>query len=429
MAKFTKQTIRLKLKDVKLNKNNPRHITKDKLAKLVKSIREFPEMTGIRPIIVDEDSIILGGNMRYRALKQLGYEDIEVVQVTGLTEEQKKEFIVKDNLPYGDWDWDELSNSWDVATLEDWGLDIPDMPDQGEIEIIEDAPPTVSTEAPASKPGEVYMLGRHRVICGDSTDHAIIDKLMDEQRADLLLTDPPYGVGYVGKAKKVSIDNDGVDGEKLEAFLRQALGEANNHLKLGGAFYVFYASSMAREVRQAVTANVGLHIAQDLVWVKNHLILSHNDYHYRHEPIIYGFKEGASHYFIADRSLTTVYEKVNDIDSMSADALRALLKGMLETAPQTVIKHDKPNKSLDHPTMKPVGLMAYLINNSTQSNELVLDPFLGSGSTLMACEQIGRICYGAELSPEYVDVIRKRWWKFRNNDDETGWEENTPASV
>ena len=420
-----RETLKLKLGDIKLNDNNPRIIKDQQMKRLVKSIQDFPEMAELRPIVVDENNIILGGNMRYRAMQQLGYEQAEVVKVSGLTEAQKREFIIKDNVPFGEWDWEELANSWDAEELNDWGLDIPEAEAVAQ-EVEEVDVPEVAGE-PDSEAGKVYSLGRHRLVCGDCTKADIMSKLMGDKVADILLADPPYGVNYHGGTKdRLTIANDKIDSqEELREFLCDSLSVADQFIKNGGVYYIF--SPQGENIRTFMEAIMSKYrIRNTLIWVKNAMVLGWGDYSNRHELIFYGWKDGA-HYWCGSRSQDTILDKDIDYDSMSkADAV-AMLKEVLENnaLPATVLKFAKPAASREHPTMKPIALLAYLIKNSSRSGEIVLDPFGGSGSTLLACEQTGRLCYTAELDRHYCDVIRKRYWKFVNNGNEDGWQDGT----
>jgi len=416
-----RETIQLNLNDIKLNEKNPRTINKRQLDKLVKSVQEFPEMTELRPIVVDENNTILGGNMRYRAMQKLGYKQAEVVKVSGLTDEQKREFIIKDNVAFGDWDWDALANEWDTEQLSEWGLDIPE-PENVDQEVEEVDVPEVSGE-PDSETGRVYSLGNHKLICGDCTKSDIMAKLMGDKVADLLLTDPPYGVDYHGKTKEhLTIDNDKIDSQdELSEFLCDFLSAADPFIKGGGVYYIFSApGDNMRAFMEAIMSRY--RIRRTLVWVKNAMVMGWGDYMYRHEPIFYGWKEGAAHYWCGSRSQDTILDKEIDYDAMSkADAV-AMLKDILDNnaVPTTALKFARPNASREHPTMKPIALLAYLIKNSSRTGEIVLDPFGGSGSTLLACEQTGRVCYTAEIDRHYCDVIRKRYWQFVHNGDEDG---------
>lgn len=420
-----RETLKLKLSDIKLNDNNPRVIKDQQMKRLVKSIQDFPEMTELRPIVVDENNIILGGNMRYRAMQSLGYEQTEVVKVSGLTDEQKREFIIKDNVPFGDWDWEELANSWDADELNEWGLDIPETEAVGQ-EVEEVDVPEVAGE-PDSETGKVYSLGSHRLVCGDCTKADIMSKLMGGKVADILLADPPYGVNYHGGTKdRLTIANDKIDSqEELREFLCDSLSVADQFIKNGGVYYIF--SPQGENIRTFMEAIMSKYrIRNTLIWVKNAMVLGWGDYSNRHELIFYGWKDGA-HYWCGSRSQDTILDKDIDYDSMSkADAV-AMLKEVLENnaLPATVLKFAKPAASREHPTMKPTALLAYLIKNSSRSGEIVLDPFGGSGSTLLACEQTGRLCYTAELDRHYCDVIRKRYWEFVNNGNEDGWQDGT----
>lgn len=420
-----RETLTLPMSDIKLNESNPRVIKDKQMKRLVKSIQDFPEMTELRPIVVDENNVILGGNMRYRAMQQLGYEQAEVVRVSGLTDEQKREFIIKDNVPFGDWDWDELANSWDAVELNDWGLDIPEAEAVGQ-EVEEVDVPEVTGE-PDSEAGKVYLLGRHRLVCGDSTKADIMSKLMVGEVADMLLADPPYGVNYHGGTKdRLTIANDKFDSQdELRAFLCDSLSVADQFIKNGGVYYIF--SPQGENIRTFMEAIMSKYrIRNTLIWVKNAMVLGWGDYSNRHELIFYGWKEGA-HYWCGSRSQDTILDKEIDYASMSkADAV-AMLKEILENnaLPATVLKFAKPVANREHPTMKPIALLSYLIKNSSRSGEIVLDPFGGSGSTLLACEQTGRLCYTAELDRHYCDVIRKRYWKFVNNGNEDGWQDGT----
>lgn len=415
----------VKLSEIKPNPDNPRVIKRNQLKSLQKSLSDFPEMMKLRPIVVDEDGVILGGNMRYQALLANGATETEVETVSGLTPEQKREFIIKDNVAFGDWDWDALANEWDMGQLSEWGLDIPE-PENVDQEVEEVDVPEVAGE-PDSQAGEVYSLGKHRLVCGDCTKSDIMSKLMGDKVADMLLTDPPYGVDYHGKTKEhLTIDNDKIDSQdELREFLCDFLSAADPFIKGGGVYYIFSApGDNMRAFMEAIMSRY--RIRSTLIWVKNAMVMGWGDYMYRHEPIFYGWKDG-SHYWCGSRSQDTILDKEIDYDAMSkADAV-AMLKDILDNnaLPTTTLKFARPAASREHPTMKPIALLAYLIKNSSRPGEIVLDPFGGSGSTLLACEQTGRVCYTVELDRHYCDVIRKRYWQFVNNGDEDGWREGT----
>lgn len=423
MIKREQKTV--KLSEIKPNPDNPRVIKRSQLKSLQKSLNGFPEMMKLRPIVVDEDGVILGGNMRYQALLANGATETEVETVSGLTPEQKREFMIKDNVAFGDWDWDALANEWDTDELNEWGLDIPE-PEKVDQEVEEVDVPEVAGE-PDSQAGEVYSLGRHRLVCGDCTNADIMSKLMGDKVADLLLTDPPYGVDYHGRTKeRLTIDNDNMSTSTFVEFLTKANTAMLSALKPGGVFYQWYATSSTREFFMAAQ-NANMTVRQQLVWVKNSLVLGHQDYQWRHEPCLYGWKDGAPHYWCGSRSQDTILDKEIDYDSMTkADAV-AMLKDILDNnaVPTTALKFARPSASREHPTMKPIALLAYLVKNSSRPGEIVLDPFGGSGSTLIACEQTGRVCYTVELDLRYCDVIRKRYWQFVHNGDEDGWQDGT----
>jgi len=304
-------------------------------------------------------------------------------QYATITQEGIDEFIGKYELNEA-----EVYESTSFDALGSYGSD-------EETEVEEDEAPEVSDEPPVSKLGEVYQLGRHRVMCGSATSEEDTNILLGEQQIDLYLTDPPYNVDYTGKTKDaLKIENDKMDDGEFLAFLSDSHRRADEHMKSGASFYIFHADSEGYNFRGAVK-EVGWLLKQCLVWVKQSMVMGRQDYHWQHEPILYGWKSGASHSWYTDRKQTTVLE------------------------------FDRPQRNGEHPTMKPISILSYLINNSTKAGDLVFDNFLGSGSTLMAAEQTDRTCYGMELDPKYVDVIRKRYHKFITGSEE-GWEDGAP---
>ena len=282
-----------------------------------------------------------------------------------------------------------------------------------EIDIVEDDPPA-PPEEPTAKRGDIWMLGEHRLMCGDSTNLAEVEKLMNGKLAELFLTDPPYNVNYKGGTKeKMTIMNDNQEDESFRAFLIDAFKNANAVMKDGAAFYIWHAdgNTSGFNFRYAVRY-AGWSIRQCLIWVKNNLVLGRQDYQWRHEPCLYGWKDG-THYFINDRTQTTVIDDKIDLKKLKKEELLAILEQIYsDKVPTTVIYEDKPLTNDIHPTMKPLRLMATLIRNSTKNGQVVLDLFGGSGSTMMACEQLGRVSYTMELDPKYCDAIIERWETF-----------------
>lgn len=452
------ETEKIKLSQININARNPRKISDIQFERLVKSLLIFPEMLTLRPIAIDETYTALGGNMRYRALTAIasmtpyeveaklgeckGYEkktEAEktdlcdywcewlndptaiIVRADKLTEEQKKEFIIKDNVAFGDWDDTILTEDFDPKELIDWGLGDLDDSEAGEDADEDNYSEEDAANAPTRcNPGDVWLLGKHRLMCGDSTKETDVAKLMSGEQAHLLLTDPPYNVDYQGGTKdKMKIVNDNMDDVAFVAFLTAAFNCAIQAMRPGAAFYVWHADSKGFEFRTALK-EVGLTLRETLIWVKNALVLGRQDYQWRHEPCLYGWKDGAAHYFVDDRSQSTVIEDAGvDYRKLKKDELlKIVLKLTDVSVPNTVIYEDKPTKNDIHPTMKPVKLMARLIKNSTQQEQLVLDLFGGSGSTLIACEQINRKCFMMEYDPKYCDAILDRWEKLTGEEAE-----------
>ena len=369
--------MRIDINKVKPNENNPRTIKDDKFKKLVESIKQFPEMLELRPIVVNKEMIVLGGNMRLRACIAAGLKEVNITIAENLTEEQEKEFIIKDNVTGGEWDWDMLSNEWEVEKLDEWGLDLP-LDFGTELEAEEDGyeiPDEIHTDIVL---GDLFEIGEHRLLCGDSTQTDSFEKLFDGQMADMVVTDPPYNVDYTGKTKDaLKIDNDSMSNDDFYQFLYDFYTALGSYTKKGGAWYVWHASSEIVNFAKAFIDS-GFLLKQQLIWVKNSMVMGRQDYHWKHEPCLYGWKEGAAHGWYADRKQTTVLE------------------------------FERPNRNAEHPTMKPVALFSYQIGNSSKQGDIVADGFAGSGTTMVACHQMQRKAYLVEYDPKYCQVIIDR---------------------
>ena len=374
------------IKQVKTNPKNPRVIKDDKFKKLVKSIQEFPDMLNKRPLVCFTDTdgkyVVLGGNMRLKACNELKLTEIPIILADEWTEEQKNEFLIKDNVGFGEWDWDDLANEWDVEKLEEWGLDIPNFDSETHLEAEEDDFDTTPPEEPKTVLGDLYEIGEHRLLCGDSTQTDTFEKLMDGQLADMVVTDPPYNVAYEGGTKeKLTIENDSMSNDDFYKFLYDFYVALTSAVKKGGAIYVWHASSEVINFGKAMV-DAGWLLKQQLIWVKNTMVMGRQDYQWKHEPCLYGWLKGDSHKWYSDRKQTTV------------------------------IEWDKPQRNGEHPTMKPIGLFAYQIENSSKVGDLVIDAFGGSGTTMVACEQLKRKARIVEYDPKYCDVIVKRMIKL-----------------
>lgn len=370
----------MKISELKKNPNNPRLIKDDKFKKLVTSIENFPKMIELRPIVVDAEMVVLGGNMRLAALKELKYKEIPdnwVKRADDLTEEEKKQFIIKDNVGFGEWDWDILANEWDNEQLEEWGLDLPDW-SVSQLEAQEDdyeIPDEIKTDIIL---GDLFEIGEHRLLCGDSTQTDTFEKLMQGEMADMVLTDPPYNVSYQGKTKDaLTIENDRMSNGAFYEFLYDFYSAQTTVVKKGSAIYVWHASSEIINFAKAMV-DAGWLLKQQLIWVKNSMVMGRQDYQWRHEPCLYGWLDGASHNWYSDRKQTTI------------------------------INYDKPSRNGEHPTMKPVGLFGYQIENSSKIGDIVIDAFGGSGTTMIACEQLKRKARIIEFDPKYCQVIINR---------------------
>lgn len=386
--------------DRNAKKHDDRQITN-----VMESIRQFGFA---QPIVVDKNNIVIIGHCRLIAAKRLGLRTVPVLRMEELTEEQAQKLRLLDNkLNESAWDMELLAE--DIPELDwsnfdiDWGL--PEMEDANvDVEEVETPEPP---EEPQAKLGDIYELGDHRLICGDSTDPEVIAKLMGEESADLYLTDPPYNVN-ISNSQGMTIKNDNMEDSKFRQFLINAFTAVNDFIKPGGAFYIWHADTEGLNFRLAVK-EVGWSLRQCLVWNKNTFILGRQDYQWKHEPCLYGWKDGAAHYFIEDRTNTTVIEDEKlDFNKMKKEELVELLEKLFKTR-MSVIDANKPTVNDLHPTMKPIVLIAEQVKNSSKKGEIVLDSFGGSGSTLIACEELGRKCRTCELDPKYVDVIIKRW--------------------
>jgi len=384
------------------------------------SIKEF----GFKvPIVIDKNNVIVAGHTRYKASKQLGLTEIPCIVADDLTDEQIKAYRLADNKVSEQSEWDfelleeELGDIFNI-NMSDYGFDLGFEEEETEIEEV-DVPEII--EETKTKPGYIYQLGEHRLMCGDSTKPENIKELLDGNTMDLIMTDPPYNVNYgsinesgYGKERHNSrpIENDDMSEEDFYQFLLSVFTNAIEGLKPGGAFYVWYASKSVVNFQKALE-DAGFLVKQELIWNKNAFTLGRQDYQWKHEPCLYGWKEGAGHYFTKDRTQTTVIEDTIDLEKMKKEDMKKMLQEILESkVPTTIINENKPTVNDLHPTMKPIKLLAKLIKNSSLPKENVIDLFGGSGSTLIACEQLNRKCFMMEYDAHYVDVIVRRWEDF-----------------
>ena len=351
------------IQEIKNNENNPRIIKDYKFKQLVKSIKEFPEMLKLRPIVVNSEMIVLGGNMRLKACKEAGLKEVWILKADELTEEQQREFIVKDNVGFGEWDWDVLANEWNNQQLEDWGLDLLPFEEEDVLEAEEDDFDTTPPEIAETVLGDLYEIGEHRLLCGDSTDSNQVAKLMNGQKADMVFTDPPYGIGYEYNSHKDT------KGEEYLKFCEEWFNVLQLNCELiiittGWSYKKFWWNKEPSD---------------ELVWFDKTKQSGGRSYHLRKtEPI-----------FIFGKIKEKYTWDILEIQSNRGDGMREL-----------------------HTCPKPIALISDIIKPQTINNSIILDVFLGSGTTMLASHQLKRKCYGMELDPKYCDVIIKRMIKL-----------------
>lgn len=392
----------------------------------IKAIKASIEKFGFNdPIGIWKNNIIVEGHGRLMAAKALGMTEVPCIRLDHLTDEERRAYALAHNrtAELSEWDLPQLDlellgiKSIDMSAF---GLQMTETEEEAEDDnYIVDLP-----EDPKASLGDIYRLGEHILVCGDSTDPEVIKMATwgGATEADLLLTDPPYNVA-LGQHMRPSeaiqlhrrtdglvIDNDDMDEQEFQEFLHKALTAAKSRMRPGAAFYIWYADTNSLSFRQ-ICRMAGFEVRQNLIWVKSAFAMGRQDYQWRHEPCLYGWKEGAAHYFIDDRTQSTVYEDARpNIAKMKKEEMRELLESIYADKESTTVLHEKkPAASVLHPTMKPVPLIARLIKNSTKKGDAVLDPFGGSGTTLITCEQLKRRCAMVELDPHYVDVIIDRW--------------------
>lgn len=382
----------VKLEQVPIDKlvpyaRNARTHSKEQIAQLRASLREFGFVS---PAVIDSKYNILVGHGRVQAAREEGYKTIPCVFAENLTDAQKRAYILADNQLALNAGWDEEMLSVELSDLKDesfdlslLGFDKKDLeklmagPDDGGAQDDDFDLSAALEKASFVEKGDLWTVGKHRLLCGDATSPEDVERLMGGKTANLILTDPPYGVSFKA-SDGLTIENDSLKGDEFYKFLLSAFTNMAAHLEKGGAAYVFHADTEGLNFRKAFI-DAGFHLAGVCIWVKNSLVLGRSDYQWQHEPILYGFLQNGKHPWYSDRKQTTIWN------------------------------FNKPKRNKDHPTSKPLDLLSYPIKNSSQENAIVLDTFGGSGSTMMACEQMNRICYMSELDPKYASVILRRY--------------------
>lgn len=367
--------------------NNARTHSPDQIVKLRSSLREFGF---INPVIIDRDYNIIAGHGRVLAAQEEKITEVPCVFVDYLTEAQKKAYIIADNRMAMDAGWDEELLRLEIETLQGMDFDVSftgfeaqEIADlfgaDGKSDVEDDDFDLNAALKKASfvEKGDIWQVGRHRLMCGDATSADDVSTLMDGKKANLIVTDPPYGVSFESW-HGLTIQNDSIKGEEFYSFLLAAFKNMADNLENGGAAYVFHADTESVNFRRAF-ADAGFHLSGCCIWVKNSLVPGYSDYQWQHEPVLYGFLQNGKHRWYSDRSQTTVWN------------------------------FNKPKINKNHPTSKPLDLLAYPIGNSSQANSIVVDTFGGSGSTLLACENTNRICYMMELDEKYASVILRRY--------------------
>jgi site-specific DNA-methyltransferase (adenine-specific) len=381
---------RRKVSDLIPYARNSRTHSDAQVAQIAASIKEWGWTT---PVLIDPDGGIIAGHGRIMAAQKLGITEVPCMVAEGWTEAQRKAYVIADNqlaLNAG-WDTDllkvelqelgDLDFDLSLVGFDDKFLDTMLAPEPAEGLTDEDAVPE-TPEVPVTVEGDVWLLGRHRLMCGDSTSIQHLERLCDGQLVDMWLTDPPYNVAYEGGTKeKLTIKNDSMSNDAFRQFLSDAYSAADAVMKKGAVFYIWHADSEGYNFRGAAS-DAGWTVRQCLIWKKSSLVLGRQDYQWMHKPCLYGWKDGASHLWASDRKQTTILE------------------------------FDRPSRNAEHPTMKPVELFEYQMLNNTKGSDLVLDSFAGSGTTAIACEKHGRHARLMELDPKYCDVIIKRWQDF-----------------
>lgn len=408
------------VKDLKEYGKNPRVGNIDKIADSLKVNGQF------RPIVVrKETNEILAGNHTWKAAKKLGWKTIKATFVEQISDEDAKRIVLADNRTSDLGEYDDSILAELLVSLESldgtgYGADdvtaiLEDATEDKDKQLTDpDYVPELPTERQVkSKAGDIWILGKHRVICGDATNPDHYTKLMDGKDADLIVTDPPYNVAYQGGTKEaLTIENDQMSDGAFEEFLDTAFENLFNNTKAGGPIYVFHGEGGGGVFRRSYT-QAGFLLKQVLIWVKDRLVLSRQDHHWQHEPILYGWKPGAAHYWYGARTDTTVIDEQPTFADMNREQLIEHLASIYEAS--SIIRENRPSRNADHPTMKPVALVARLIDHSSAPGDIVIDPFGGSGSTLIAAQVTGRRARILELDPKYVDVICRRYEELTGN--------------
>lgn len=375
---------------------NPRKDLKPNDPEYIKIKNSIENFGFVSPLIINKDMTVIGGHQRLKVLRELGFVELECI-VVDLDKTNEKALNIALNKIQGDWDEEKLEELLQELKLQNFDTNLTGFDFDEVDEMLKDMNGSKEDdfdvdsayeeiEEPITKPGDVWILGNHRLMCGNSTQKEDVMRLMNNQDADMLLTDPPYNVDYVGKTiDALKIANDNMNDNQFYEFLKQAFTNMFEFTREGASIYVFHADTEGLNFRKAFK-DAGFKLAECLIWKKDCFVMGRQDYQWQHEPILYGWKEGAAHYFINDRTQSTILE------------------------------FDRPKQSTLHPTMKPIDLIARLVKNSSKENDIILDLFGGSGSTIITAEQLNRICYSMELDPKYCDVIVKRWETLTNKE-------------